>query len=389
MVHARLRGAAVVEASPSESHFFAVHGESLKRSLATRFVLVFLLLLASTAGLSGYPSPFVIQAAAATPNVSECVVQDSGGQTTCTCVSTDDRDPKELQATLSSTKSVLQLVCQTGLTCAPDELTQKQVCPENTPDLTKCKNDQGNPKCIDVTTLLAGSAESIGWEAVPEVKNVKAKKLSIPRENLPYSDKKFIVGCLSTPTTNNTAKCKLTVTLEARASVTDKHTVTCAYGKTSNPTHQTVKLSPSQNRFTLVCGSEGEVLPTDYKSTYCFSEEGGNAAKTCGGNYTEVIPAYESSWWNQDSSNHSFSLVIPQDSFPEEETKIVVGCGKKATGSVDRSKKETSADSSSVCSVEVTIEGVTSSASLSVDTAGAFSLVVGFASLLTGLGCVL
>ncbi|CBZ50820.1 srs domain-containing protein [Neospora caninum Liverpool] len=385
MGHVRTQGAAVVDVSSSASQFLNVREVSLKMTLASRLGLVVLLLLASTAGQSGYPSSFVIQAVADEP-ASECVVQESEGQTTCTCLSTEAGKPKVLQATLSAAKSALQLVCQSDLKCAPDGLSEKQVCPESTTDLKDCKAN-GPTECVNVTTLLTGNIETVRWEEVNvDSKNPKPKRLTIPTENLPYTDKKFIVGCLDKE--GNNAKCKLTVTLEARESVTENQTVTCAYGKTSNPTHQTITLSPSQNSFTLVCGSEGEVLPTEYQNTYCVSQAGTNASAECCGNYTEVIPAYESNWWKEDRSSHSFTLAIPEDGFPEEATNITVGCQQKGADTSNNARDEAVSDSPTVCSVDVTIEGVTSSAS-SVGTAGAFSFLGGFAALLTGLGPVM
>ncbi|CBZ50815.1 srs domain-containing protein [Neospora caninum Liverpool] len=383
MAHVRLAGAAAVEASPSASRFLPVNRVPLKLALASRLGLVFLVLLVSTAGLSGCPSSFVIQAMALEAKASECI-EEGGSQTTCTCNSMEQGDPKELQATLSATKSALQLVCQNDLKCAPEELTEKQVCPENTPDLKDCKRNGQTTQCVSVTTLLTGNAEEVKWVQVTDQANT-VKKMTIPKENLPYTDKKFIVGCLDQNKKNT--KCKLTVTLEARESVTENQTVTCAYGKTSNPTHQTVTLSPSQNSFTLVCGSEGEVLPTEYQNTYCVSQAGKNASAECSGNYTEVIPAYESNWWKENTSSHSFTLAIPEDGFPEEATKIMVGCQKK-TSQPSKEKGEPATESPTVCSVDVTIEGVASAASLSGGMGGVVSSVVSFLALLTFSACV-
>ncbi|CBZ50818.1 srs domain-containing protein [Neospora caninum Liverpool] len=383
MAHVRLAGAAAIEAPPSASRFLRVNGVPLKLSLAFRLGLVFFLLLVSTAGLSGNPCSFVIQAVADEPQASACI-EESGGKTTCTCVSTENENPKELQATLSATKPALQLECQTNLQCAPDGLDQQQVCPEGTKDLKDCKRNGGTPTCVSVTTLLTGNAEAVRWEDVNADAH-RTKKMTIPKDNLPYTDKKFIVGCLNSGGAQ--AKCKLTVTIEARESVTENQTVTCAYGKTSNPTHQTITLSPSQNSFTLVCGSEGEALPTKYQNTYCVSQAGTNASAECSGNYTEVIPAYESNWWKEDTSRQSFTLAIPEDGFPEEATNITVGCQKKTSQS-SKKKGEPATESPTVCSVDVTIEGVASAASLSGGMGGVVSSVVSFLALLTFSGCV-
>ncbi|CBZ50822.1 srs domain-containing protein [Neospora caninum Liverpool] len=388
MAHLLQAGATRFGVSSSVSHFSLHHQVQLKLRLGPRIVLTLFLLVATTSQLCGDITFFTTNGALAQDTAtSRCEDIDNGTQCTCDKVSGNQQD---LTATVSATRSVLQLLCKTGLTWTPAGADNKQVCPEATDDLKNCKKDGGKPTCIDVTTLLAGSTDGIKWQDVTGESqgNTKGKQLTIPAANLPYSDKKFIVGCLSSD--QSTSKCKLTVTLEARPSVTEKnHTVTCAYGKTSNPTHQTVKLSPSQNSFTLVCGSEGEVLPTKYQDTYCGSKDGESAAaKQCSGNYTEVIPTYENTWWEETKDKTSYSLVIPSDSFPEEETKITLGCQKKASTSGDRTREEATAAASTVCTVDVTIEGVTSSASLSRGMDGVLFWVVGFGAMSIAFACL-
>ncbi|CBZ50821.1 srs domain-containing protein [Neospora caninum Liverpool] len=387
MAHLLQAGATRFGVSSSVSHFSLHHQVQLKLRLGPRIVLTLLLLVATTSQLCGDSTFFTTNGAVAQKTAPfRCEDIDNGTQCTCEATSSESA----ITATLSATRSVLQLLCKTGLTWTPAGADNKQVCPETTTDLKQCTKGGGEHQCIDVTTLLAGSTDDIKWREVTGVPPTadKSKILTIPAANLPYSDKKFIVGCLSSD--QSTSKCKLTVTLEARPSVTEKnHTVTCAYGKTSNPTHQTVKLSPSQNSFTLVCGSEGEVLPTKYQDTYCGSKDGESAAaKQCSGNYTEVIPTYENTWWEETKDKTSYSLVIPSDSFPEEETKITLGCQKKASTSGDRTREEATAAASTVCTVDVTIEGVTSSASLSRGMDGVLFWVVGFGAMSIAFACL-
>ncbi|EPT27600.1 SAG-related sequence SRS38B [Toxoplasma gondii ME49] len=384
MASVSLGSPAATKAAASASRPPVMGGVPVKLHLASRLGLVSLLLVATTAGLLGYQPSFVTRAVADEPaKNSACVIEANGGQTTCTCVSTEEGKPKDLAATLSATASVLQLVCESTLTFAPDE-ADKQVCPAETTNLQTCVSNGDSKTSIDVTSLLTGNTEGIKWETVTREAQGTTKKLSIPPANLPYTDQRFAVGCLDSGKT--TTKCKLTVTIEARASVTQDQIVTCAYGKTSNQKHQSIKLSPSQNKFTLVCGKDGEVLPTKYQSTFCVRKDGVDARAECSGNYTDVIPAYETQWWKHDAAQHTFTLEIPEGGFPEKETQIMVGCQKSkkdATGTDNEVREEASSESPTVCSVDVTIEAVASSASLSGGVAGVFSWFCSVGAFLT------
>ncbi|KEP60503.1 UNVERIFIED_CONTAM: SAG-related sequence SRS38A [Hammondia hammondi] len=382
MAFVSLTGAAAVQAAASTSRLPVTRGVPVKLYLASRLELVSLLLIATTAGLSGYQPSFVTRAVADEPaKASACVEQVNGGQTMCMCLSTQ-QTTQLLEATLSTTKSSLYLVCQSSLKFIPQAPDNKQVCPAHMAVLKKCTGSGEGNTSIDVTTLLGGATHEIKWQNVKDVKGNTKKKLIIPPENLPYVEKKFTVGCADA---NGEPKCKLTVTLEARASVTEDQTVTCAYGKTSNQEHQSIKLSPSHNRFTLVCGDDGEVLPKEYQSNFCdVVKEQDASTADCTGNYTKVIPAYETKWWDYDPRSTAYSLVIPEGGFPKEGTKIMVGCQKrKGAESPAKVKEEASADSSTVCSVDVTVDGVQSSASFSRGVVDTFYWVVGFGAMLT------
>ncbi|EPR57098.1 SAG-related sequence SRS38C [Toxoplasma gondii GAB2-2007-GAL-DOM2] len=342
-----------------------------------------LLLLASASELYGSVPLFATQGALASSAESKC--EETETETNCIC-GKEESKAKELQATLSAAKSTLQLLCRADLIYAPGQLSNKQVCPENISDLTQCRKcDGGAVQYIDVTSLLAGSTEAIKWEdSLEEQEGETAKRLSIPPANLPYSDKKFIVGCLDKEKT--TTKCALTVSLEARPTVTENQTVTCAYGASSNEAHQTIKLSPSKNRFTLVCGRDGEVLPSEYEDVYCPSQEKGDAAAECTGNYTEVIPAYDSKWWEHDTYSNTFSLLIPESGFPAKETKLLIGCQKKSSQLADTARQGAAQASSTVCNVDITVEGVPSSTSLPQRVVGLLSWVMGFGTMLSAFG---
>ncbi|KFH13769.1 SAG-related sequence SRS38A [Toxoplasma gondii MAS] len=384
MAPVSLASAAAVKVAASASRLPVMRVVPVKLHLASRLGLLSLLLVTTMAGPLGYQHSFVTRAVADEPaKGSACVIEANGGQTTCMCLSTQ-RTVEPLEATLSTTKSSLQLVCQSSLKFipqAPDN--NKHVCPADVAVLKQCTGSGDGNTSIDVTTLLGGATQEIEWQNVEDVKGSTTKKLIIPPANLPYAEQSFIVGCVDA---EGEPKCKLTVTLEARASVTEDQTVTCAYGKTSNPKHQSIKLSQSRNRFTLVCGKDGEVLPKEYRSKFCkFGKEQDASTADCTGNYTEILPVYETKWWDYDPRSTTYSLVIPEGGFPEEKTEIMVGCQKRESAeSSAKVKEEASADSPTVCSVDVTIEGVLSSASFFprgvVDT---FSWVVGFGAMLT------
>ncbi|KFH01763.1 SAG-related sequence SRS38D [Toxoplasma gondii VAND] len=371
----------VAKARSSTTPFSLARVVKVRLSSASRLGCVALLLLASATGLPGYPSSFLIRALADESQVSSVCVPGEG-VTKCTCAAQESTNPKALEASFSEKLSALELACEQQ-SFAPEDPDNKRVCPADTSDFKDCKDNQANTKSIDLTTLLTGDTESIKWETVTREAQGTTKKLSIPPANLPYTDQSFAVGCLDSSKT--TAKCKLTVTIEARASVTQDQIVTCAYGKTSNQKHQSIKLSPSQNKFTLVCGKDGEVLPTNYQSTFCVRKDGVDARAECSGNYTDVIPAYETQWWKHDAAQHTFTLEIPEGGFPEKETQIMVGCqkSKKAAGTDKEVREEASSDSPTVCSVDVTIEAVASSASLSGGVAGVFSWFCSVGAFLT------
>ncbi|PFH36076.1 SAG-related sequence [Besnoitia besnoiti] len=300
-------------------------------------------------------------AMAAAPTVSaQCVPGEP--QTTCTCEGTSGRAVTDSASViLSQNQNELEMVCAKDLQCAPKELSGK-VCEANDEALTECS--------VELSTLFAGKSSEISWTK-PKKRNGlqgESKILTVPPENFPFVDERFAVGCMD----ESTKKCKVTVTVEARPSVTQGQTVTCAYGAGSNDLRQAVKLSPTQNSFTLVCGDKGEVLPKNYNEAFCSSGLTGNE-ETCKGSYTSILPGYEANWWNKDDTKHSVTLSIPTDQFPAEEAKIVVGCQKTASSS---KRTPVAVLRPTVCNVDVTIEA-SSPAALSSMLTSVPSLVAG------------
>ncbi|PFH36825.1 SAG-related sequence [Besnoitia besnoiti] len=254
------------------------------------------------------------------------------------------------------------------------------VCPSGTPDVAECKGDHAT-KCIPVGSLLSGDASNIKWEDLSKINEQCTQKvLTIPKINFPYVDEGFVVGCVA----SEQSKCTVNVAISARATVTEDRTVKCAYGTGSNAKHHEIRLSPSQNSFTIMCGDKGEVLPTNYSTAFCpILDKNADAKTECSESYTSVLPAYTEGWWKTDSQN-SFVLTIPSDKFPENEAKIMVGCQKM--DKVAEKKEPTPGPTSSVCSVEVTIEGSgapSSSATVSPGILAVIVLVAGAANAIS------
>ncbi|PFH36079.1 SAG-related sequence [Besnoitia besnoiti] len=301
--------------------------------------------------LSGYSSPSTLGAWAATSATAECLTE--GNVTTCACDQPASRaveeDEQLLSAVLSKETHVLTLSCSTGNHCLPKPMHDAIACPVENTTLESCS--------LDIRGLLTGDTANVKWGecAGKEKTGESCRTISILPDNIPYSDEQFAVGCQQA----NKKNCRVTVTVKARDSVTAGRSVTCAYGASSNDSHQTIKLSPTENSFTLVCGEKGEVLPKKYDETYCPPDSNA-AAETCDGEYKTILPGYESTWWKDDKKAKSFTLSIPTDKFPKEQAKIVVGCQQKTS---EQPKKAEDAPSPTVCSVDVTIEASASASS--------------------------
>ncbi|CBZ53658.1 SRS domain-containing protein [Neospora caninum Liverpool] len=330
--------------------------------MGLRVILVFVstFLLLDCLSFSG-----CVRALADKPTNPACVTE--GAMTKCTCT-TDEPNKTDLTATLCQAKNILQIACkQEKQQCAPEELSENLVCPSSTTILKDCKNEKAGVTPFNINTLLSGSSPSVSWQLCADgLPACTTKKLEIPPENFPFVDRKFMVGCVKKGDTNDTMK--VTVTLEARASATEDHIVKCAYGKNSNPAHQTVTLTPEKNSFTLACGDQGDILPTNYKKEYCVSESGNEASDSCTGAYEGIFANYEATWWTKTTGTNEYKFTIPGGQFPQEEQKVTVGCQKKTTAEPAPQSKEGGEKDSSVCSVDVTI--VASAASSAALTSG-------------------
>ncbi|PFH36837.1 SAG-related sequence [Besnoitia besnoiti] len=292
---------------------------------------------------------------------SLCV--QSGQKTTCICK--DESAPSVAgTATISASVTTLHLQCKpSSLAYAPDGLSDATVCPVGTEQVYNCKaKNQGTKPCVALSTILVGNVTP-AWTAETEAQDGTFKSLVVTKANLPFVDKQFVVGCVK----EENAACTVAVAVNARPTEKTGQTVTCAYGENSNLTPQTVALNPSNRSFTLVCGEDGEVVPANYQASFCpvGAEKRDDQSGACTESYSQILPAYETSWWRNDGGKSSYTLTIPADKFPETEAKLNIRCQKKGASSSNRSEAPATPNPS-VCSVDVTIEGVKASSSAPV-----------------------
>ncbi|PFH36836.1 SAG-related sequence [Besnoitia besnoiti] len=278
---------------------------------------------------------------------------DASGKTTCTCSASGT---ESLSATISETKHTLEVVCKTStMTYAPDGLKGTNVCVASTQKLTACKDCKISNQCKDINKVLSGTA-NVKWQPETPVSGDTSRSLTIPKNNFPYVDQAFKVGCLES-SGGDTVKCTVTVKVEARKTTNENNTVTCAYGKESNETPEAITLTPANNSLTLLCGKDAEVLPQNYEVSFCPNEDAEKDVSTsCSSDYKTILPDYVGSWWKTDVEKGAFTLEVPKDKFPEAPAKIRVGC--RTTADVKRGNINDEPElKSSICNVDVTIEG--------------------------------
>ncbi|CBZ51157.1 srs domain-containing protein [Neospora caninum Liverpool] len=344
-----------------------------------RMGVTLLVLLASMPMHYEGPSFFSsVRAQDETPK-SKCVVDRETGTTRCTCDNTDPT-PQALAATLSEDQNVLKVSCKNNeLQCAPEQLNGDKVCPQSARKLHECGSSNGSSACIPLSDILVEPGKNVTWkpDTTEASSDSATQQLTVPPENFPYTDKKFVVGCVK-KSHDDTDKCRVTVTVAARASAKKGQTVTCAYGTSSNKEPQTITLSPSQNAFTLVCGADGEIVPSTYQQHYCDSSENGATSDCQERDYTSILTAYQDTWWQQ-TENSSYTLQIPPTDFPEEPANIMVGCKKTK---ISKRGQTSETDPSTVCKVLVTIEASPNSSSATMSGMKAY-LAVGAVAIIS------
>ncbi|CBZ51161.1 srs domain-containing protein [Neospora caninum Liverpool] len=354
------------------------YGAQRKLSHNFRMGVTLLVLLASMPMHYEGPSFFSsVRAQDETPK-SKCVVDRETGTTKCRC-DKSDKTPQTLAATLSEDQNVLLVGCQnTELQCAPEQLAGDKVCSGDATKLHECGSSTGSSASITLSDILVESGKSVTWseDATETSEDCTTKQLAVPPENFPYTDKKFVVGCIKTARKKD--QCTVTVTIAATASAKKGQTVICAYGTSSNKQPQTITLRPSQNAFTLVCGTDGEIMPSTYQQQYCDTSENGTTGDCQERDYTSILTAYQDTWWQQ-TENSSYTLQIPPTDFPEEPANIMVGCQQRE---ISKTGQRSETDPSTVCKVLVTIEASSNSSSATMSGMKAY-LAVGAVAIIS------
>ncbi|CBZ50525.1 srs domain-containing protein [Neospora caninum Liverpool] len=259
--------------------------------------------------------------------------------------------PAATSLTLSQKSLTATLVCTgTQLVTVPASLVY--VCgPKRSDEDTTCQFDgtTADGKEVKLKDFL-GADRDVKWAETqqeqskePKAASTKTWTLQLEEADLPLSDKSFLVGCQETtaPAPANRNACKVTVTVEARASsVGDRNVVTCAYGKNSNPEPLKVEMTTENNTLTLQCGSEGILHPTTYRTRYC-DPEAPNFQECNQKDYTGILPGFVESWWTNADTESSATLTIPETEFPESNQQFRLSCVPNAadsSGSDDTAK---------------------------------------------------
>ncbi|CBZ50664.1 srs domain-containing protein [Neospora caninum Liverpool] len=284
---------------------------------------------------------------------SPCTV--SNGVALCDCSTGTSASATKLTARLSTTVNTIQLTCANADVGMPDPMESDMVCPVDSPDLSQCKPagralqaHKAANQAFPITQLLNGATDaSLTWQ---QQKLKKIYALEIPPNLFPLTDQQFGVGCGKKGT--NTS-CKVKVTVAAKPSASVNQIVSCAYGADSNTgtALQSVTISPTHPSVTLDCGSAGVVQPEDHTTEHCPA--GAPVQHKCDQPYTSIFKDFQPSWWSGDTeTSHKATLTVPNDKFPVDEQKFVVGCKSQETINGGESTA-----GSTVCSVEVTVLG--------------------------------
>ncbi|PFH37045.1 SAG-related sequence [Besnoitia besnoiti] len=188
------------------------------------------------------------------------------------------------------------------------------------------------------------------------------RTLTLKKEDLPFTDKSFFVGCQASGQPQS--PCQVDITVKARSSsVDDKNVVTCAYGAESNPSALQVQITKENNTLTIACGKNGTIKPAIYQDRYCEDEK----LSQCSRSYKDILPRFDSSWWTKEghaASADTLKLTIPREGFPAEEQMFYVGCAPMSKGGsqkvsdvadVEEDDSHASLKGQSTCRVHVTV----------------------------------
>ncbi|PHJ19886.1 srs domain-containing protein [Cystoisospora suis] len=308
--------------------------------------------------------------------LGQCTAKD--GATSCSCGAAADKGRSgaavQQQVTLSDDSPKLDLTCTgAGVSGVPATMVDGDVCPQK-PDVSLCGDSSEAPNitAVKLNTLLASSAAIVTWKLESNgIQDQKKYSLNVPVDAFPLVDKEFFVGCKET----SAPVCKVSVALKARKSTTVGQAVTCAYGAASNAKRQSVTLTPSNNKLTITCGKEGEIVPTGNLTKLCVHGGDPTNASCSPQAFTELFPGSVQSWWSIGEGNQAV-LTIPADKFPVEERKFALGCKYTPPASKpDNTRDAQSSASPSVCSVDVIVAKQSPTTTTTSSTSSAFSSV--------------
>ncbi|PFH33860.1 SAG-related sequence [Besnoitia besnoiti] len=232
--------------------------------------------------------------------------------------------------TLSKGRLTATLKC-TGqnINFVPDNL--KSVCAQKA-DLNACKEAKKTDSDENQVPLqlVLPSNTKLKWNR----KNLNSnggevRTLQPNASQLPLEDTSFFVGCQKD---NHASKCKLDITVQARASSVESNVAKCAYGQHSNPQPLLVELTPQNNTLTLECGKDHPIEPTNHTTYYCEDEK----MKACTKTFKDILPNFDASWWSKtDETNNHVKLEIPPTEFPSADQQFYIGCSPNPGESVE------------------------------------------------------
>ncbi|PFH37043.1 SAG-related sequence [Besnoitia besnoiti] len=184
--------------------------------------------------------------------------------------------------------------------------------------------DACDEKPTSLTDILQ-TTTTVAWVKMetPTEGKGETRTLNLTKQDLPFTDKSFAVGCKTT--SQPTVACQVDVTVKARASSVDKNVVTCAYGAESNPRALEAEMTEENNTLTIKCGKDGNIKPATEGGHYCEDEK----LSQCEKSYKDILPSFDSSWWTKEGdapATETLTLTIPKEEFPAEEQKFYVGC---------------------------------------------------------------
>nr|CCA30090.1 SRS domain-containing protein [Neospora caninum Liverpool]CEL71336.1 TPA: SRS domain-containing protein [Neospora caninum Liverpool] len=320
------------------------------------------------------------------------------GVATCTLTTnsvTIVDEPAATALTLSRDNLTATLECSGEKNTALPTNLEKVCDPTNTSAESQCQFGTTSSQGKEVTLQdLLGAVRDVKWRNESSVAKVATDEtwiLDLTEDDLPFTDKRFLVGCQSSdsvPSRSADKSCKVPVHVEARPSSETNNVVTCAYGQNSNTNALEVELTPEKNAVTIECGSVGSPMPENPTTHYCAPDDG-NLDDCTAKKYVDVLPMFEENWVKQDGDNSSVTLTVPESGFPVEDQKLRLGCVPKNT-SATKSDPESPSDAfgakTSKCNVIVTVRAsnAPSSAISTLQVAAAASGAVAVAGLLSG-----